>query len=121
MKPIFRSLTIALLCAVAFPQSKTPPLTKPSAPQAEQVFLLPPSFAGWKQTAVERSTDPAKADPANAALLKESGFAEEERAEYQRDSRFIKVSAVRFADAGGALGAYTFYRQPDAIREDVGD
>src|SRR5438270_3511583 len=83
--------------------------------------ILPAAFAGWTQSATETSKDPAKADPANAALLKEFGFVEEERAEYRRDDRVIKVSAVRFTDAGGALGAFEFYREPDAIKEDVGD
>src|SRR5437588_6088 len=77
--------------------------------------LLPQSFAGWKQTTIQRSADATQADPANAALLKEFGFIEEERASYQRSGRQLKLTAVRFADSGGALGAFGFYREPGAI------
>jgi hypothetical protein len=89
--------------------------------EASSEPLLPKSFAGWQQTANESSRDPAKSDPANAPLLKELSFTDEERAEYRWNDRVIHVSAVRFADAGGALGAFDFYRPAEALKEDVGD
>src|SRR5438105_2474030 len=115
---------LCLVACIAMPgaQAQTPanPIPAQAGPSAA-LSLLPEVFAGWKQTASQAGRDATKADPANAALLKEFGFTDEERAEYRRGSRYIKVTAVRFADSGGALGAFTFYREPAAIKEDVGD
>jgi hypothetical protein len=115
MKRILYAL-ICFFALAALAPAQHPPERPASAPA-----LLPESFAGWKQTAIQRSADPAQADPANAALLKEFGLTQEERAGYQRGDRQLKLTAVRFADAGGALGAFDFYREPNAIAEQVGD
>src|ERR1039457_5182212 len=76
--------------------------------------FLPQSFAGWTKAGPSESTvDPAKANPAYPAALKESGFADAETATYTRaDGRRLTVKAARFNDATGAYGAFTFYRQP---------
>ena len=83
--------------------------------------LLPEVFAGWKQVSAQSSKDPALADATNVALLKEYGFTDEEHATYQRAGSKIEVKAARFGDAGGAYGAFTSYKEPDALKEDIGD
>jgi hypothetical protein len=66
------------------------------------------------------STDPAVADPSNAAALKEYGFSDLAIATYTRDDgRTLKIRAARFADASGAFGAYTFYLQPQMTPENA--
>lgn len=74
------------------------------------------------QGAPKTSTDPVAADPANAAVLKEFRFTDVESATYTRDDgRTLKIRAARFADASGALGAYTFYLRPEMSTMDVAD
>jgi hypothetical protein len=100
--------------AWATPAQQTPP--------AAAKALLPQQFGGWQmQGAASTNTDPAAADPANAAVLKEYGFTDFASARYTRDDgRILKIRAARFADASGAFGAYTFYLQPDMRKEDIG-
>ena len=89
---------------------------------ASQSSLLPPAFAGWQRAGNPQvSKNPAQADPANAALLKEFGFQDFESAAYNRDGRKVEVKAARFADATGAYGAFTFYSVPDMQVEQIGD
>jgi len=85
--------------------------------------ILPKEFAGWQiQGAAQASKDAAAADPTNASLLKEYGFADFEAATYKSDDgRTLKIRAARFADASGAFGAYSFYLQPEMAREEIGD
>ena len=85
--------------------------------------ILPQQFAGWQMQGTPQSNgNAASADPANAPILKEYRFTDYESATYTRDDgRTLKVRAARFADASGAFGAYTFYRQPDMTKEDIGD
>jgi hypothetical protein len=72
--------------------------------------------------AARTSSDPAAADPTNAAILKEYGFSDLESSTYTReDGRTLRIRAARFADASGAFGAYTFYLQPEMIKEELGD
>ncbi len=89
------------------------------APQS----VLPMQFGGWqRQGSAKASPDPAAADPVNAAVLKEYGFASFEASTYTRDDgRTLKIRAARFDDASGAFGAYTFYLQPEMAREEIGD
>src|ERR1035441_1347221 len=84
--------------------------------------FLPQSFAGWtKSGGVQSITDPANADAAYPAVLKEYGFADAETATYIRaDGRRLTVKAARFNDASGAYGAFTFYRQPSMGTERIG-
>jgi uncharacterized protein DUF6599 len=85
--------------------------------------ILPQQFGGWQISGtIKTSTDPATADPANAALLKEYGFASVESATYLRsDGRKLSVKAARFADASGTYGAFTFYKTPQMLKEEIGD
>ncbi len=65
--------------------------------------------------------DPAQADRAYPAVLKEYGFANSETATYTRDDgRKLTIKAAQFNDATGAYGAFTFYRQPDMKTEEIG-
>jgi len=84
--------------------------------------FLPHSFAGWTQTgAVKTTSNPAQADSAYPAVLKEYGFTESETANYTRDDgRKLTIKAARFQDATGAYGAFTFYRQSEMKTEEIG-
>jgi len=85
--------------------------------------MLPHQFGGWNVSGTIRtSKDPAVADPANAALLKEYGFNDFESATYASDDgRKLTVKAARFADATGAYGAFTYYKMPQMLVEKIGD
>jgi hypothetical protein len=96
----------------------------PAAQTSPQVSpILPKVFGGWEmQGAAKSSTDPATADPTNAAVLKEFRFSDFASSTYTRDDgRTLKIRAARFADASGAFGAYTFYLQPEMHKESIGD
>jgi hypothetical protein len=82
--------------------------SSPAAPTA----LLPDAFSGWVQTApAQPLADVTAADPVNAAALKEYGFTKGLAANYKRDGETLTLRALRFGDASGAYGAFTFYRQ----------
>lgn len=83
--------------------------------------LLPKVFAGWQLASTSASTDPAKADPAYADLLREDKFNLVETAEYTKPGRKMSVKAARFDDATGAYAAYLFYRGSRMAAEDIGD
>ena len=87
------------------------------------VSVFPRQFGGWQISGSSRtSNDPAVADPVNAAVLKEYGFAGFESATYTRDDgRKLTLRAARFGDASGAYGAYTFYKTPAMLIEKIGD
>ncbi len=89
----------------------------PPSPKA----LLPDAFDGWvttEPTTVE--TDATQVDAASAAALKEYGFNAAVLANYKRGSETLSMRALRFDDASGAYGAYTFYRQNGWPKEDIG-
>jgi hypothetical protein len=93
------------------------PLVIPPVPKA----LLPDAFAGWVAADKPRTvTDPAQADPANAAALKEYDFTAGALGNYKREGETLSLRALRFQDASGAYGAYTFYRQNGWPKEDIG-
>jgi len=85
--------------------------------------ILPRQFGGWQMRgAAQSSIDPAIADPTNVALLKEYGFTDFQSATYSRDDgRTLKIRAARFESTSGAIGAFTFYRQPEMQKEEIGD
>jgi uncharacterized protein DUF6599 len=84
--------------------------------------VLPHEFGGWTSASPQVSTDPAVADPVNAAVLKEYGFTDFESAAYTRDDgRKLTIKAARFTDASGAYGAFTFYKVPAMLSEKIGD
>ena len=82
---------------------------------------LPESFAGWVATsALKKMTDAAQADPINAAALKEYEFTDAVLAKYKRSGETLSLLALRFHDASGAFGMYSFYRQNGWPREQIG-
>jgi len=89
--------------------------------QEKPETLLPDTFAGWQKTKPSQlSAAPAAADQPYAALLKEYGFTDFEGATYTRPDRKITVRAIRFGDASGAYGAFTFYKEPEMQTENIG-
>jgi len=93
-----------------------------AAPTSSSPSFLPTEFAGWSLSGTPAgSQDAAQADAAFAPLLKEYGFREMEQATYTRSDRVMKVKAARFADASGAFGAFSFYKQPEMAAENIGD
>ncbi len=104
-------LLCALFCVAAVaaeqPAPVVPPPTQASPATVSVAAVLPTEFAGWQlKGAVARSDDPAVADAANAAVLKEYGFARLEKAAYTRDDgRNLAIRAAVFEDASGAYGA----------------
>lgn len=99
------------------------PLLAAAEGKSDSSAILPKQFAGWQLTGTpKRSTDPASADPTNAALLKEYGFTDFESAAYVRDDgRTLTIRAARFADASGAYGAFTYYRSPEMLNQEIGN
>ncbi len=114
-------VSLFLLCGAAF--AAEPPATAVASPTSvSTASVLPTEFAGWQvKGAVARSDDPAVADAANAAVLKEFGFQRLERAAYTRDDgRNLVIKAALFADASGAYGAFTFYNSAEMAEENIG-
>lgn len=94
---------------------KSPADTSPNA------RLLPSVFAGWQLSgALQSLTDPPHADSANAAALKEYGFTDGLLGNYTRGSETLTIRALRFSDASGAYGAYSFYRPSNWPKVEVG-
>ncbi len=110
---VIRLAVVFCLTMVAFAANPVTPIPP----------ILPKQFAGWQiEGASQASKDAGAADPTNAALLKEYGFADFEAATYKSDDgRTLKIRAARFADASGAFGVYSFYLQPEMAREQIGD
>jgi len=118
----------ALLASVVPSQAQTAPAKTP-APQGATHLMLPPvpkkllpdSFAGWVASeAPKKVTDVAQADPASVAALKEYDFTDAELASYKRGGETLDLHALRFHDASGAYGAYSFYRQSGWPKEEIG-
>jgi hypothetical protein len=112
----------------ALAQAQNAPAKTP-APQGATHLMLPPvpkallpdSFAGWvSDAAPKKVTDAAQADPANAAALKEYDFTDAALATYKRSGETLSLHALRFHDASGAYGAYSFYRQSGWPKEEIG-
>jgi hypothetical protein len=120
------SITLAACLAVAGvqaagqapkPASKTG--LKPVA--AASTPLLPDVFAGWVETGHPQGlTDAAQADPADAEALKEYGLTDGVLANYKRSGETLTVRALRFGDASGSYGAYSFYRRDGWPKEEIG-
>jgi hypothetical protein len=95
--------------------SKTP------APPVSPPFL-PTGFAGWHQSsAPQQSTEPDAADQSNAAILREYGFTQFASASYTQPDNKLSIRAIRFQDATGAYGAFTFYRRDGMQKQDIGN
>jgi len=95
----------------------------PAATPATPASILPPQFGGWHISGASRvSKDPAVADSVNAALLKEYGLTDFESGTYTRDDgRKVALKAIRFTDASGAYGAFTYYKMPQMLKESIPD
>jgi hypothetical protein len=121
MSHLRRFCALALLGCAFVPAQAA--FQKPAQTQAQAPPILPPEFGGWQmQGAAQTSADSSSVDPTNAAALKEYGFSDAALSTYTRDDgRTLKIRAARFADASGAFGAYTFYLQPEMVREKIGD
>lgn len=92
-------------------------LTLPPSPKA----LLPDAFDGWVTAEPAKTvTDPAQADAANAAALKEYGFNAAVLANYKREGETLSLRALRFDDTSGAYGAYSYFRQNNWPKESIG-
>jgi hypothetical protein len=124
----FLVCTVALAGVAARAGAQAAP-AKPSAPQGTTHLVLPPvpkpllpaSFAGWTASTPPKTvTDPAQADQANMAALKEYEFTDAALADYKRDGETLSLHAIRFHDASGAYGFYSFYRQNNWPKETIG-
>jgi hypothetical protein len=102
---------------VAKPAAKAPG----PAPAKADAPLLPTSFSGWEAgSAAKPATDPAQIDATSAAALKEYGFTDGLVGDYTRGGETLHVKALRFVDASGAFGAYSYYRHSGWPKEDIG-
>lgn len=103
--------------AKAAPPQSVTPIELPPSP----VPHLPSIFAGWAPAGPPANvTDAASVDAANAAALQEYGFTGAALATYKRGSETLTLRVLRFDDASGAYGAYTFYRQNGWPKEEIG-
>jgi hypothetical protein len=93
-------------------------VTLPPSPTA----LLPDALDGWIAEGPAKSlADAAVADAANAAALMEYEFTGGATDSYKRDNETMTLRALRFQDASGAYGAYSFYRQNGWPKADIGN
>jgi hypothetical protein len=117
-----------LMASTATTIAQTAPL-KITAPQGPAHLILPPvpkallpdAFAGWVSADKPKTfTDASEADQANAEALKEYDFTDGAVATYKRSGQTLNLRALRFHDASGAFGAYSFYRQNGWPKEEIG-
>lgn len=108
--PTVQSAILFLLLVAGLVSTATAqvPLVNPVKEIPADGPLLPAAFSGWKKSeGSTRGANPVQANPANAALLQETGLITFERATYTRQGRRVDVQAFRFADATGAFAAYS--------------
>ncbi|MGA2888946.1 MAG: DUF6599 family protein [Terracidiphilus sp.] len=131
---IFSAALLLCACPVQAQITAAKPANAPAkAPEGATHLMLPPvpkallpdSFAGWVAVRPAKSarpilTDAAQADPANAAVLKEYEFSDAVVTDYKREGETLSLRALRFHDASGAFGAYSFYRQNGWPKEEIG-
>jgi hypothetical protein len=118
MKPVYRSLCVALLAMSFATFFASPALLAQAKPSSA---FLPKAFAGWELSgAPQLGADPRKIDSASSNVLIEDRFTAFEIATYKRDDRALTIKAARFQDAAGAYAAFTFYRQPLMRTEEIG-
>ncbi|MGH9587917.1 MAG: DUF6599 family protein [Acidobacteriaceae bacterium] len=103
--------------SVLFAQTPIPVSIKPPASES----ILPAHFSGWVEHGTAKTgTAPQSADPANADALSEYGLKIFADATYHQGAAVAHVRAMRFDDATGAYGAFTFYRKPGMSAKAVG-
>lgn len=84
--------------------------------------LLPARISGWTEAGAPKvGTTAAEADAANAGALDEYGLKEFATGVYRHGNGRMELRAMRFADATGAYGAFTLYRQPGMKPQAIGD
>jgi hypothetical protein len=127
------SMALLSSTAPAWAQTAPPAPPKASAPPSQQAVmplvlppvpkeLLPESFAGWVAAEAPKKTrDATVADPVNAAAIGEYDFSDAAMASYKRSGETLTLHALRFRDASGAYGAYSFYRQNAWPKEEIGN
>jgi hypothetical protein len=112
-----RLFIIALLLPAVVAAAQTKPAAK-----APNKTILPEIFAGWqKSSGTQVSTDPAVADSIYAKVLTEYSLNDFESATFTRGEHKLTAKAIRFKDASGAYGAFTFYKSPAMQTEKIGD
>jgi Family of unknown function (DUF6599) len=110
-------LLLALSLVAAPANAKPTPPLKPAA----QTAFLPNDFAGWQMSGPHHQSDqPQVADPANTSVLSECGFRQFESANYANQDSKLAIRAIRFQDASGAYCAFTFFRRPGSLTEEIG-
>ena len=98
-----------------------PPVAIKSAPVATKPAILPDVFDGWElKGAIKPLVTASDADASNAATLTEYGFTDGASATYTRSGVTLELRALRFDDATGTYGAYSFYRQNGWPKEQIG-
>lgn len=113
--PAACSLLLAASCV--FAQATAPASKKSDA----QKVALPASFSGWvEQGAPATGASPTAIDASSAQVLTEFGLKNFAETEYRHGSGVAHLRVMRFADATGAYGAFTFYRKPDMKPESIG-
>jgi hypothetical protein len=96
-------------------------LAKPATATPAGPPSLPNDFAGWTLSGPVQQSDAVElADAANASVLKEYGFQQFAIAHYANGDNKLNIRAIRFGDASGAYGAFTFYRRSGSIPEQIG-
>ncbi len=119
---------LALVCGAGLVFSKAEQPTTAEKQSATTIVLppspkalLPDAFDGWVTAEPSKvMTDAAQFDPANAAALKEYGFNAGVLANYKRERDTLSMRALRFDDVSGAYGAYSYYRQNEWPKVDIG-
>lgn len=93
-------------------------LTVWAAPAARPAL---PNFDGWQKVKSSVAGKPGWGLAANdAAVMGELGLSWIERGTYQFNGRTIQVQGYRFADPGGAYGAFTYFRPANFHAFDIG-
>jgi hypothetical protein len=126
-------VAVALTVSPAMSANAAPVNSQTAAPTASQNAsaasspihagarpLLPASFAGWTEAAAPAKEKTAgTAANGSAEVLGEYGFQRQEQARYTHGGEAVAVRAMKFVDATGAYGAFTYLRQIQMGQEPV--
>lgn len=110
------SLALATACVFGQASGSTP------GDASSQKTVLPAGFSGWVTEGNSKTgTSPAAIDAPNSDVLNEYGLKEFSESTYRRGSSKASLRAMRFVDATGAYGAFTFYRRPEMKPDAIGN
>lgn len=116
------SLVFAASCVLAQAASSAQKSTLASEVAHGQQTLLPGRFSGWVEEGASRTGSAAAAlDVANADVLNEYGLKDFAESTYSDGSNKASLRAMRFVDATGAYGSFTFYRKPGMTPVSIGN